>query len=422
MYATVCFSIAHQNSSIDDLEILRFSSLQDCQQTLDIQSLVLIQTCNRTEIVTVVNIDSYSSLQNKLAKWIKLCLGRSKKIGTWYMGDDCLKHLLALCAGIESQAIGETQILSQVKEAVKESKRAGTLGTMAAIFDYAFHFAKRARHQTGIGHGATSLISLAFKVAKQVFQDPSTKSLCIVGAGEMSRLALQTAVSHNIRDITIANRSLENAFKLAQRYSTKAVGLNQLEETLKHNDLVITAIESTHYIITTEIMQRIMKARKNKLTLMIDLGLPRAIEHSADAISNLYIYDLEKLSTIRDDEIEKKQVISERIRLFIDSAITQWNNKKNERSTCMLVAAYREKLERYKEIELEKALRRLKNHSDPITTLNFLANNLTQKLAHPGTKIISKLESDHAQHNLIEEVQNIIDTDRVEDDSFNSHK
>ena len=422
-----CYVLAHDNVAIADLEKLRFSSLKYCKELFSLDSLVLIQTCNRTELYTSVNKKQLDEFKSKLNKWIQSIIGNninSQKIGKWHIGDNCLRHLFGLVAGIESQAIGETQIISQVKAAIKESKALKLHSRLSHLFEFSFYFAKKTRHQTDIGSGATSLVSLSFNIAKQIFDNISDHSLCIVGAGEMGVLAINTALDHHIKNITVVNRSLDRVFKLANRYPIKAVRLDQLGVVIADSDIVISCINTDHYIITQSLLEKDADHRKNKLSLFIDLGLPRTIEPIKKELPNVYVYDLEKIATIRDINRERKLAIKEQILLLIESAIKEWSDKKNKQDLGKAISCYRDALEKYKKQVMDKAIKRLNNGEDPKTTILYLANSLTQKISHPGTQLIKSLavkntDTDHVNQ-IARDMIDIIKNDRGNDDASSS--
>lgn len=272
---------------------------------------VLLSTCNRTELYTA-GID----VEAKKTALIRMLLkGAAPHEFTdaeqhFYAKKDSIvaEHLLAVVAGLDSMVVGETEILGQVKQAYQLAEQAQISGkTLAPLFQNAFRIAKRVHTETDLCRGRVSVSSIAVELAEKLFEDLGNKAVMIVGAGETAELALKSLTERGARDVLVLNRSLERASALAERYGGRAIPYDLLDDYLPRADIVISSTSAPHCVIREDSVRKAMTVRRGLPLLLIDIAVPRDIETAAGALENVYLYDIDDLQRVADENLAKRR-------------------------------------------------------------------------------------------------------------------
>jgi glutamyl-tRNA reductase len=242
-----------------------------------------------------------------------------------YTGADAVQHLFEVAAGLNSMVLGENQILGQLKEAYRisiENKMSDSI--LNRLFHKAFQSGKRVRSETDINKGASSVSYAAVELANTVYSTLQGHPVLLIGAGENGDLVLQSLKERGATNIDIINRTLSRAEVLAEKYSAKALSFDDLESALLKCDIVVTSTGSDKPVIRKEFLQKVMKKRKNKVLLLIDLSVPRNIEETVRSMKNIYLFNLDDLQKLvalnyskRKDAIRKaKRIVREMVADF----------------------------------------------------------------------------------------------------------
>ncbi|AEA46529.1 glutamyl-tRNA reductase [Archaeoglobus veneficus] len=295
--------VSHKKASLEEIERAWHG---DCRALIErvlsypnITECAILMTCNRVEVY-VVGSDTESTLRD-FAKFMHV----SERVMEIHRDDRCLEHLLRVASGLESMMVGEDQILGQVKDFYNLSKQFGGIGeVLDVVFSKAIQVGKKVRKLTGINKGSVSIGSAAVELAERSLGTLRGKKVLVVGAGEMGGLVAK-ALAHKECEILIANRTFSKAEKLAAEVGGKAVPFNKLERYIVESDVVITATSSPDYIITREMIERVIAVRGEGI-LLIDIAMPRDIEEDVAEIEGVELYTIEHLREISEENLRKR--------------------------------------------------------------------------------------------------------------------
>jgi glutamyl-tRNA reductase len=272
--------------------------------------LVLVSTCNRTELYTA-GIDAAAEKGRLVTMLLDNSGTRLSDIEPhFYVKRDleAAEHLLAVAASLDAMVVGETEILGQVKQALGIAEETQTVGkVLHPLFQNAFKTAKRVHSETDVCRGRVSVSSLAVEFAEKVFDDLSSKTVMIVGAGETAELALKSLIDRGTRDVLVLNRSLERGQALAERYGGRAIQFELLDDYLPRADIVISSTSAPHLIIHAPAVQNAIEVRRGRPMLMVDIAVPRDIDPAAAQIKNVYVYSIDDLQRIAAANLAKRR-------------------------------------------------------------------------------------------------------------------
>ena len=295
-----CFSIANSRLAERGAELKQLDSIDQC---------LVLSTCNRMEIYFCSN-NLAQSIDDIRACFMKERQGLECKDGYFYeyTGMEAARHLCRVLSGLDSMVLGETQIFGQVKEAYRLALEAGlTGGILNKIFQKSFSIGKQVRRSTSINAGATSIGAVAVELSERIFGELEGSQVLILGAGEMSRVTAQSLKSRGAQSIFVANRTHERAVELAKSVEGEAIRYEQWIEYLKRIDIVIAATSSPHYIITRELLEPLREARKYRSLFLIDISVPRNVDPAAADIDEVYVYDIDTLTTLADEARKQRE-------------------------------------------------------------------------------------------------------------------
>ncbi|MEI6515913.1 MAG: glutamyl-tRNA reductase [bacterium] len=287
------------------------ATLQRIRAEFPAAELVLLSTCNRTELY-VAGVDV--ALQKDALLQVLLTRDANAHVAGleqfFYIKHDlqAVEHLFAVAASLDAMVVGETEILGQVKQALVLAEEAGTTGkVLHPLFQHAFKTAKRVHTETDICRGRVSVSSLAVEFAEKIFEDLSSKTVMIVGAGEMAELALKSLMDRGARDVLVLNRSLERGQNLADRCGGRALQFELLDDYLAKADIVISSTSAPHIVIQADSIRRASEVRRGRPILLIDIAVPRDIDPAASVIKNVYVYTIDDLERVAAENLAKRQ-------------------------------------------------------------------------------------------------------------------
>jgi len=273
--------------------------------------LVLLSTCNRTELYAAGPTvrDHQEILTGLLVNGRKAPVSEELR-NHFYTKEDLevVSHLLAVTASLDSMVVGETEIVGQVKRAYALADKAGTRGkTLNKLFQKAFKAAKRIHTETEICRGRVSVSSIAVEFAEKIFDDLSTKTVMIVGAGETSELTLLNLVKKGVKQVLVLNRSLERGKALAEKHGGKAIPIDLIDDYLPSADIVISSTNAPHCVIKAESVKKAVGARHSRPVLLIDIAVPRDIDPEAADLDNAYLYNIDDLQALASENLARRQ-------------------------------------------------------------------------------------------------------------------
>jgi glutamyl-tRNA reductase len=280
---------------------------------------VVLSTCNRCEIYAVSSeaadpaprVEQFCSLFHGLS--------RAELDGCLYQlaDSEAARHLYRVAAGLDSMLLGEAEILGQVREAYRHALDSGSTGAVLnRLFQGALEVGKRVRAETEIGSRPMSVASAGVRLAEKLFRNLRGHQALILGAGEMGRQVVVQMYDRGIRRLLVANRSQEHARQLAEHVRGEAVEWEALAQVLAAPDIVVASVSTEQPVVTRAMLEQAMAARGNRPLFLVDLGVPRNVDPAAAGLYNLYLYNIDDLEAIveqnrraREQEIPRAEAI-----------------------------------------------------------------------------------------------------------------
>ena len=346
--------------------------------------VVLVSTCNRTEIYLR---GDKQSVADQVTKWLSSQPGAADFNLTPHLYQltevEVARHAFRVASGLDSMVLGEPQILGQVKLAAKVAAEAGTLGgPLDRLFQETFKVAKEVRSQTEIGAASVSMAAAALKLAQQLFGDLHNSKLLLIGVGEMIELAAIHFAAHAPHSIVVANRSIERGRELAGRFNATAITLQQLPECIHEFDAIITSTASMLPIIGKGMIESALKLRRHKPIFMVDLAVPRDIEQEVGELDDVFLYTLDSLGRIIQQNTQKREAAVAAADRIIDTRTGEFMAWLSARASVPVIQQLRARADEYRQSELLRAKRMLANGEDPAKVIELLAHGLTNKFLH----------------------------------------
>lgn len=358
----------YKTAPIEIREKLVFSqdTIEDAMRALNKQKSVLenviISTCNRTEIYVVVDQIHTGRYYVKqfLADWFNLDKEEFSPYLQILENEGAVEHLFRVTVGLNSMVIGETQILGQVRDAFLTAQKIKVTGTIFnELFKRAVTFAKRAHRETGISSQAVSISYAAVELAKKIFGKIDDKRIVINGAGEMAELALENLYGSGVTDITVVNRTLANAEKIAARFKAEAKESSELLNVLKTADILISSTASPTAVLTKEDIELIQKDRQDKPLFLVDIALPRDLDPNINQLENVFLYDIDDLQHVVDDNLQMRKEAAELIEIQIEGEIIDFNEWVRTLGVVPIISALREKALKIQSETFDSILRKI---------------------------------------------------------------
>lgn len=289
-----------------------------------VREWVVLNTCNRIEIyLHVVREVEPLEVVSLLARVKGLAAGDMEPWIYAHYNSRMATHLFAVCSGIDSQMVGETEILGQVKQAFQAARERGSVkGDLHRIFERSFQAAKWARRHTAIGSGQVSIGNVAVELAERIFGDLVDCRMLVVGSGEVAERVLHCLCVRGCKDITIAARNEEQASRLAHQYRGSQTDFAHFGERFDRYDIVLFSTAAKGAIITADTVRRAQRRRGYLPLFMIDLAMPRDVDPSAGDIDDVFLYNLDDLSAIANRNLESRR--SEVARCEVELSRRAW--------------------------------------------------------------------------------------------------
>ncbi len=320
------------------------------------RELVVLSTCNRAEVYAVTETDAPDGV---FGRFMSDYHGVAYEALAAHLfvrrGADAARHLFRVAAGLDSLVVGEPQILGQVKEAfatANELKHTGALTNR--LFHSAFAVGKRVRTETGLGEGAVSVSYAAIALAKKIFGDLTGLSVLILGAGEMAKLTGVHLQAQQVRQLTIASRTLATAESLARHLDGRAVPWSWLPDALASADIVISATGATEPVLTRARIEEVMRPRRSRPLFIIDIAVPRDVEPAAGDLDQVFLYNIDDLQAIVKENLARRASELARAEGIVSEEVDRFAAWMQSREIIPTVVALRERFEAIRQAELER--------------------------------------------------------------------
>ena len=360
--------ITHKTAHVPLMEAVAFKDKKKALAEIcaldNVEECLILQTCNRIEIYAVTEeVDTVKLVKDYFVKRTVEHTGEASKATETSIDNDAFNHLLRVTSGLESMVIGEDQVLNQVWDAYTEAEKAKTVGPILKhLFNRSMTVGRLVRNETGINKGAVSIGSAAVELAIKLLGNLEDKKILVMGAGEIGTLVAKALARRCLSPIFIANRTHDRAVKLAEDLSGLAVKFNQFEEVLVDADVVICSTSAPHYLLTKEMVSRLMKQRKNKNDLLIiDISNPRNVEKSVQEVAATKLYNIDDLQLIADKNKQQRQKSIEKAVKIVDKEIGVLNQDMKSFSVRLIISSLLSHAEEVRQKELATALNMMGN-------------------------------------------------------------
>lgn len=314
-----------------------------------IEEAVVVSTCNRSELYGVTSEGSESAPSAMVSYFTDFHkLSPAELNGRLYRhaGPEAVRHLFRVASGIDSMLLGEAEILGQVREAYNRALENGSTGpVLNRLFQGALEVGKRVRTETQIGARPMSVALAGVKLAERVFGELKGHRALIVGAGAVAEQVVEHLRLRGIGELRVVNRSLARAEELARRVGGQAGDWSNFESLLDQPDIIVTSVSGSEHVLTRVLLERAMAARSGRAIFVIDLGVPRNVDPDAEGLYNVYIFNIDHLGEIVEQNKTAREAELPRVETIVDEHVTKFLAWQSSLEAAGLLDAFRARLE-----------------------------------------------------------------------------
>ncbi|MDD5475242.1 MAG: glutamyl-tRNA reductase [Syntrophales bacterium] len=380
-------------------------TIEEVKSIPEVKEALYLATCNRVEVLA--NVDDVDRAVDSLREFIfshgnlspdemEACLYR-------YRDEDAVRHIFRVASSLDSMVMGEPQILGQVKDAYRvcvEKQATGII--MNRLLHHTFRVAKRVRTETGIAENAVSVGYTAVALSKKILGSLEGRSVLLVGAGEMAELAARHLKNNGVAKITVANRTLENARALAGVFGGAAVGFDSLPHALGEADIIITSTGSPGYIIDRSLVASALRRRRNRLLFLIDIAVPRDIDPSVGDMDNVYLYNIDDLQQVVDENMRSRLAEARKAEGIIDEEVINFIRWKATLEVVPTIVDLKSKVESITRGELDRSMAWMSGMGEEErNNVETLIRTVTNKILHEPVKSLKEECENGGGHSYI---------------------
>ena len=383
------FGLNHNTAPVEIREQVNFSperlkqALQELIERELAQEVVIISTCNRTELYCGLEGDTMSAIINWLSHYHNIASKLLQAHLYTHSQAAAVGHLFRVACGLDSMILGEPQVLGQIKSAYGTARKMGSSGQLLnKLFEHSFSVAKQVRTDTAIGSSPVSVAFAAVRLAQQIFGDLSGHTALLIGAGETVELAARHLHENQLGQMIVANRTIERARQLAKEFGGYAITLEEISIHLAEADVVISSTASTTPILSLADVTHAIKIRKHRPVFMVDIAVPRDIDPAVSELEDIYLYSVDDLNEVIQDNLRSRSQAALKAEEIIDTKITHfmgwWNSLDAVETICLM----RDSAQATRHRLVIKAKRMIDNGKSPYEAIDYLAHTLTNSLMH----------------------------------------
>jgi glutamyl-tRNA reductase len=353
--------------------------------------VVVLTTCNRTEFYLAgSDPQALERVRRLLADRADMSAEQVACHLYRHHGGSAAEHLFRVTSSLDSMIVGEAQIQGQVKAALRDARELASPSVVGPVlgrlFEHAATVGARVRSETDLGEGAASVASAAVRLARKIFGSLAGKSALVVGAGEMSKLALSAFAADGLRDIAVANRSFPAATELARRVGGRAVPYEEGWAELDGVDIVVPATGAPHRILGVEELRAALPGGPRRPLFVLDIALPRDVDAAVAELDNVFLYDIDDLQQIVGDNLERRRSAIPRAEKIVAEEVERYREWLAALDVVPVLRRIRSRAEGVRAAETERVLARLA-HLDEAdrAEVERLTRQLLAKLIHDPT-------------------------------------
>ncbi len=356
---------------------------------------VILSTCNRTEVYTLVNPDT-SSAELTLINLLKTHgnLTEAELIPHIYVykHEMAIRHLFKVVAGLDSMLIGEFEILGQVRQALEEAERAQMINLpLRTLFQHAIRTGRRVRKETAISRNALSVSSVAVELAARVISNIRNSRVLVIGAGEAGRLAAKALVERGVTRIRVTSRSQQAASSLALTLGGSPTTLSNLGKELSDADIVITCTGAPHFVVRRRIVEEGMNGRPERPLVLLDIAVPRDIEPEVGQIKNVFLYDIDDLTGISELNRQGRESDVQWAMEIVEAEVGQFISWWQTLEVKPVISALVEKAEDIRQHQLNLTIKKM-NHltEEEQNYMDAMSRAIVAKILHHPIECLKK--------------------------------
>jgi len=382
------FGLNHNTAPVEIREQVIFSggdvarALSHLLDLDDIDEVVVLSTCNRTEFYVVSNGADTSALQSWLQEDQDLSAEAQQALFTLEK-DDAIRHLFRVACGLDSMVLGEPQILGQLKDAYRQAEQAGSVGSrLSRLFQHTFSVAKKVRTDTDIGSDPVSVAYAAVTLANQFFAGFNRHTALLIGAGATMELVAKHLNGKGIGRMFVANRNIKRAQDLAGQFGGFALPLSEIEGTLPEADILISSTASSDLVISLEQMTKAVQARKRKPVFVVDIAVPRDVDPRISDLDDVYLYTIDHLDKVIVEGQSNREAAATFANEILDSELQRYLNMERSKEVAPIIRELRDHGDVIRNEVLTQARLRLKKGASDDEVLEYATSSLLKKMLH----------------------------------------
>lgn len=407
----------HKTAPVEVRETLAFNdqnvphALIELKTRIPDTETVILSTCNRVEIYAAVSdAEKHSDdIARFLADFHGIRADSFLPHLYQHFDRDAVRHLFTVACSLDSMVVGEAEVLGQAKKAYMFALEEGATGkVLNNLFQSAFGVAKNVRASSSIGTGKVSVASVAVELAQKIFSDFSDKTIMVVGAGEMADLTLKHMVETGISTVIVANRTYEKGVELARQYDGMAIEYEAFVDNMHQADVIICTSGAPHHIIHPRQLRRGLRARRNKPMLLIDIAVPRDIHPDVEQLENIYLYNIDDLQKVVNENIAFREKELERCSSIIDVETDRFMTWMRTLDVDSVIREFREELHGIREAELARSLNKLSDLAESDRReIEYLTERIVNKILNQPTQVLRKKPTQEAGYRYIDALKDL---------------
>jgi glutamyl-tRNA reductase len=381
---------------------------------IEVNGILILSTCNRTEFyISAEKVEViFPAIKQMLASYKKCPHYTNENVTYEKTGSDAVRHFFNVICGIDSQIVGELQITGQVKDCYNFAHHLeATDAILNKLYNFGMQVKKKVRNETILSDGTVSVSFAGVELARKIFNDLTDKRILLVGAGKTAELAAFHFLENNVKTINVANRTLKKAEELADKFGGRSYTLDSLPEALEVSDIVISATSSDEYVIDKDMMKEITKKIYYDSIFLIDLAIPRDIDPKVEDLNNVYLYNLDDLNGIVEQNLEKRRKEIPRASKIVDEYLHEFQSWASTNSMATIISKLKNHLETISNNELARLRKQFPDNGYQKELDNY-TQNIINKLVRQHMKSLKKNAGDpekYKQH--IELIYNLYEID-----------
>ncbi|MGM0587212.1 MAG: glutamyl-tRNA reductase [Bacteroidota bacterium] len=358
------------------MQVDQQEKLLDAAQREGLESLFIVSTCNRTEIVAE-HAETHELIR-LLTTYSDGSLDEFHEYGFEFTGEKAVEHLFEVATGLDSQILGDLQIIKQVKEGYEfAAERDMVGGVLHRLMQHVFRAHKRSRNETSLGHGAATTAYAGVKFATEQFEDITDRSILLVGTGKIGKVTCKNLISLGARKLTLINRSRDRAEFLADKYDLEVADYERLAQSIAESDLIIVATGAPDPIIGINDMKPAIERGGDKV--MLDMSVPRNIDPAVGKLDQVKLANMDMLSDVTNEAYQKREEEVPKVKDITREECDDFKTWMDEQRVVPTIKALTDKFDHIRDEEFE--FFRNKLNEEDLDKVENLTRRIVNKIA-----------------------------------------